>query len=156
MGVSSEVLQTATLWLDPARAGFAQPSDWQAWAARQLEKHEQPPSWLFDVLVAGNQSELAEALCRAGSPPLGSGIAIIGYALMKSWQMGEDPRTVMKECVDIADAYETEVSVEAIGSLQDHLNVSGLVGPDAWRYVFSELGDCCAHAFRDWTLLCRA
>lgn len=121
----------ALYWLTAARAAFAKPADWRAWADKQIIALPAPPFWVINMSLAMNLTELRKNLDDALDNLAATALAdiddvLIGYI----WWRFERHEVNLLDCLKLAgeaaDNSSSSVSCETIYALLNKLDVENL------------------------------
>src|SRR6266536_1711033 len=116
----------ALYWLTAARAGFAKPADWRAWADKLIISIPTPPFWVINMSLAANLTDLRKALEHALDTlkqitPVLVDDALIGY----TWWRFERQEVNLHDCLKLigeaADPGSSRISCEAVFALLNSL-----------------------------------
>ena len=116
----------ALYWLTAARAGFAKPSDWRAWADKLIVSLPTSPLWVISMSLAMNLAELRKALedaldaLKDVAPALVDD-ALIGYLWLRFERHEINLRDCLKMIGEAADAGSSSISCEAAFALLNDL-----------------------------------
>jgi hypothetical protein len=116
----------ALFWLAAARAGFAKPANWRAWADKLIMSMSAPPSWVISMSLAMNFTELHKALeevldtLKEPAPALMDDV-LIGYM----WWQYERHDISLRDCLKLigeaADGGSSKISCETIFTFLNNL-----------------------------------
>ena len=119
--------QLANYWLAAARAGYAKPDNWQAWADRFILSVPAPPLWVINMSMAQDVEQLRRALAEKLESEWETGTvtssddAEIGYA----WLRYQKREIALADCLrlagDRADAGTSHIECEIIYDLLNRL-----------------------------------
>jgi hypothetical protein len=90
---------SGSIWYTAAIAEYASPADWKAWADARIAREKIPDQWLIDMSLAGNVTELGDALlkCRSNSLLVDDRLAL-GFVRLRN------ERGDFRSLVDFVDA----------------------------------------------------
>jgi hypothetical protein len=116
----------ALFWLTAARAGFAKPANWCAWADKLIMSMSAPPFWVINMSLAMNFTELRKALedvldtLKEPDPALMDDV-LIGYMWWQYERHDMSLRDCLKLIGEAADAGSSKISCETVFALLNDL-----------------------------------
>ena len=122
-------------WLTAARAGFAKPADWRAWADKQITSMPTPPYWIINMSLAMNLTDLRKALDNVleslgETTPATVDDAMLGYIWWRFERNDLNLQDCLKLAGEAADASSSSISCETIFALLNQLEVETQKGKD--------------------------